>query len=247
MMREGEGRRLSGLFRGPYPRPKLTLQRYTPIFFVMDPDALLLNFLATAEGSIDSYRFAESAGVAHGVIVGAAKSLEAEGYVVCEANSSEAFVLTAEALSYVAEGSPEVQLFRALPAEGLTEAELLARFSNDFVAIAKGKALKFKWITRDPASGLYRRSVLDVGRDVLVEELLSVRDGKVADDKLIKDLQKRKLIEKRHVSVFRAQWQLAGRPLQSLLFAASAPPSLCLGVPRSHPFDRSNPLILRRR
>ena len=155
---------------------------------------------ALADGVVeDTWVWAATRAADHQRVVGAVKSLEAEGYVTAEATTTEILALTAEAEGYVARGSPEAQLFAALPVGGgaMTEAELEAAFSKEFVAIAKGKALKNKWIARDAASGAYRRAVEAVGRDELVEQLGSVRAGGAVDEKLVKDLLKRKLVEKR--------------------------------------------------
>jgi hypothetical protein len=169
----------------------------------MDPDTQILEALSREEGkAIDSFLFATSLGLAHAQVVGAAKSLEAEGYVICDAFTSEHLILTEESVSYVADGSPEAQLFQALPSDGGTsEADLESLFSREFVSIAKGKCLKNKWIVRDPGSGLYKRLVPAILKDELVEQLLAVRDGTTSDEKLAKELQRRKLVEKMYVCV----------------------------------------------
>ncbi len=73
---------------------------------------------ASDDGITDSQAFAASKGVPHLTIVGATKSLEAKLMVVTAAHSREVLVLTEEALGYAASGSPEFQVFNAIPAEG---------------------------------------------------------------------------------------------------------------------------------
>lgn len=190
-----------------------------------DLDEVILAALADAPIA-DSWAWSAARGLLHQKVVGAVKSLEAEGYVAAVASSTDILELTPEAEGYVARGSPEVQLFAALPEEGArTEAELEAAFSKDFVAIAKGKALKNKWIARDAATGAYRRAVAAVGRDELVEQLQSVRaaaggggsGGAAVDDKLLKDLLKRKLVEKSRRTAFRVEKGPAFAPVRRKL------------------------------
>lgn len=186
----------------------------------MDPDTQILEALSREEGkAIDSFLFATSLGLAHAQVVGAAKSLEAEGYVICDAFTSEHLILTEESVSYVADGSPEAQLFQALPSDGGTsEADLESLFSREFVSIAKGKCLKNKWIVRDPGSGLYKRLVPAILKDELVEQLLAVRDGTTSDEKLAKELQRRKLVEKIKRTTFKIVRGHAFAPLRRKLY-----------------------------
>jgi hypothetical protein len=110
----------------------------------------------------DTWAWAAAAGVDHQAVVGAVKSLEGEGYVVTAPLTTEFWKLTPEAEGYVAGGSPEAQLFAAVPeGDGLDDAGLDAAFPGrkEIVAIGKGKAMQKKWIVKDKATGKYRRSV----------------------------------------------------------------------------------------
>lgn len=199
---------------------------------------------ALADGVVeDTWAWAATRAVDHQRIVGAVKSLEAEGYVTADATTTEILALTAEAEGYVARGSPEAQLFAALPAGGsaLTEAELEAAFSKEFVAIAKGKALKNKWIARDAASGAYRRAVEAVGRDELVEQLGSVRAGDTVEEKLVKDLLKRKLVERRCARASRLEEHACIGASPCLRVAANARPFVCPRALRTRPYGASCP------
>lgn len=111
-------------------------------------------------GSIaDTWAWAAARGVDHGSVVGALKSLEADGYLASDTLSSEAWQLTAEAEGYVARGSPEKQLLAAvarLATEGGSdEAELKREVGEELVKVGLGKCMKNKWIARDKASGRY--------------------------------------------------------------------------------------------
>jgi hypothetical protein len=127
----------------------------------MELDQEILTFLAEGGGAVvaDSVAWAEQRGHDHQAVVGALKSLEAESYVVSTANTTEHWQLTGEAAGYVEKGSPEAQLYHALPDGGVDDNGLDALFTKEFVAIAKGKCMQKKWIVKDKASGLYMRNV----------------------------------------------------------------------------------------
>ena len=128
-----------------------------------DVDHLVLTALAADGGaSLETWSWAAARALDHQAVVGAVKSLEAEGYVAATAVSQDFWQLTPEALGYVEKGSPEAQLFRAIPADGVDEKGLDALFSKDFVAIAKGKCMQRKWIAKDKASGRYLPTVRGV-------------------------------------------------------------------------------------
>lgn len=123
-------------------------------------DHLLLAALAADGGAaLDTWSWAAARGLDHQAVVGAAKSLEAEQYVTATAVSQDFWQLTPEAQGYVEKGSPEAQLFRAIPPAGVDEAGLEGLFSKDFVAIAKGKCMQKKWIAKDKATGRYLPTV----------------------------------------------------------------------------------------
>lgn len=162
-------------------------------------DVLEKNFLgavgAAGAAGVDTQTFAAEHSVEHQAVVGLMKSLEADGYIVQESVSSESWQLSSEALSYVAKGSPEVQLFNAVPAEGVDDAGLDSLFDKAFVAIAKGKCLKNKWLARDKATGKYSKTAAAVDKDELVEQLQGAASGSLTDAKVLKELKGRTLIE----------------------------------------------------
>ena len=125
-------------------------------------DTSLLTLLVDSP-SFDSGSYAASSGLEHQHVVGALKSLEADGYVVLTAASKEKWVLTDEGRGFVSAGSPEFRLFSALT-EPVDEAGLAALFPAEFVAagsleIAKGKCMQKKWMAKDKATGKYGRTV----------------------------------------------------------------------------------------
>ena len=163
------------------------------------PDALEALILSSTETSeiADTWPFAATHKVEHNSILGVVNSLTAESYVVTEQLSVEFMELTSEASSYVSSGSPEVQVFRAVPVgAGADEATLRTALGDELVKIGLGKCMKNKWVARDKATGAYSRLVEAVERDELVEQLIGVRDGGAAasDAALIKELKKRQLV-----------------------------------------------------
>jgi hypothetical protein len=70
----------------------------------------------------DTLQFAAARGLDHNAVVGAAKSLEARSMLVLRPQSKESLVLTPEAVTYAASGSPEYQVCLAVPAEGASGA-----------------------------------------------------------------------------------------------------------------------------
>ena len=109
----------------------------------------------------DTYPWALARGADHDAVVGAVKSLVADYYVVAAPTTVEFWVLTEEAEGYVERGSPEAQVFRAVPggAEGCDEAALAALVGEALVKVGLGKCLKNKWVARDKASGRYSKLV----------------------------------------------------------------------------------------
>jgi len=162
-------------------------------------DALESAVLSAVAGDAridDTFPWAAARGAEHGAVLGVVNSLTADGYVVTEALAAEFWELTAEAAGYVLAGSPEAQVFAAVPpgAGGATEAELRAALGDALVAIGLGKCMKNKWVARDKASGRYARAVEAVGADELADQLRAVAAGSVGDAALLKDLKKRQLV-----------------------------------------------------
>ena len=125
----------------------------------VDLDAQLLTELEAAGVSLDSWTWAEQRRLDHQAVVGAIKSLEAEQYVTAAAVSLDFWQLTPEAAGYLEKGSPEAQLFHAVPDAGIDDRGMDALFTKEFVSIAKGKCMQRKWIAKDKQTGLYVKSV----------------------------------------------------------------------------------------
>ena len=80
----------------------------------------ILSYLERNEEIADSGEFAAERGLDHNELVNVIKSLHGFRYIDAEDIKREAWVLTDEGKTYSAAGSPEVQLFFAIPPEGIS-------------------------------------------------------------------------------------------------------------------------------
>lgn len=181
-------------------------------------EAAILGALKDGGAIADSEPFAGANGFEHTAVVGMMKSLEAAGYVKSTPISKEFLVLSDEALSYVEKGSPEAQLVMAMPAEPIDEAGLESLFSKEFLAFAKGKAMKNKWISREKgANGKYTKQVATIEKDELVEQLKAARDGTLEDKKVIKDLSGRSLVAQAKKTTYKIEQGASYAPIRKRL------------------------------
>jgi len=84
----------------------------------------VLGYLEKNEEITDSGEFAAERGIDHNEIVNVIKSLHGFRYVDAQDIKREAWVLTDEGKTYATVGSPEVQLFLAIPPEGISKEDL---------------------------------------------------------------------------------------------------------------------------
>lgn len=197
---------------------------------------------AVKDGGVieDSEPFAAANGWEPQAVVGVMKSLESEKYVSSTPITKEFLVLSEEALSYIQHGSPEVQMFNRMPAE-IDDAGLDAMFGKEFVAIAKGKAMKNKWITRGKgADGKYTKAVAAVERDELVEHLKAAREGTLKDAKVLKDLASRTLVAPGRRTAFRITAGPSWAPVRVKLAADITKEMLESGSWATTPFKAYN-------
>uniref|UniRef100_A0A8B9EMJ8 phenylalanine--tRNA ligase n=1 Tax=Anser cygnoides TaxID=8845 RepID=A0A8B9EMJ8_ANSCY len=77
-------------------------------------------------GGLCSLEAAAALGLDHQTLVGAVKSLQALGEVIeAEARAATRWELSAEGAEVLRDGSPEVRLFRSLPADGLPQSDAM--------------------------------------------------------------------------------------------------------------------------
>ncbi|KAL0365521.1 UNVERIFIED_CONTAM: Phenylalanine--tRNA ligase alpha subunit, cytoplasmic [Sesamum angustifolium] len=106
----------------------------------------VLGYLEKNEEISDSGKFAEEKGINHDEIVNIIKSLNGFRLVDAQDIKKERWVLTSEGDLYAKYGSPEVQLFSAVPPEGITREELQEKLKASIYKIGSTQAIKNKWI-----------------------------------------------------------------------------------------------------
>ncbi|XP_010243074.1 PREDICTED: phenylalanine--tRNA ligase alpha subunit, cytoplasmic [Nelumbo nucifera] len=156
----------------------------------MAEDAIL-GFLEKNEKIADSGKFASNIGIDHNEIVNVIKSLHGFRLVDAEDIKREKWVLTDEGKSYTVAGSPEVQLFLAVPPEGISREELQKKVDPSVYKIGCSQAIKNKWLEMGKAQ--VSRKVQQV-EDQVKDLLLRIQDGEAVDQGDIDALKKRKLI-----------------------------------------------------
>ncbi|GAA5888831.1 hypothetical protein JCM6882_002870 [Rhodosporidiobolus microsporus] len=131
-------------------------------------------------------------------------SLQSREMIAFKQNNIDSHVLTAEGSTIATNGSHEYLVWSALPppsAEaGLTAKEIEAKVGKDVAKVGQGKAMKNKWVVKKGDGFLQAvESVTDTTRS----DLLSIQSsGAHADEKLLADLRKRKLVEKKKTFFF---------------------------------------------
>ncbi|PRP81132.1 phenylalanine--tRNA ligase alpha subunit-like [Planoprotostelium fungivorum] len=144
------------------------------------------------EGPInDTGSWTKDQGLPHDdTLVGAILRLEGLRMIVSKINESKITAPTAEGSEIIEKGSPEYQIFQAIPSgSSKSKSELEALSKIGFM-----QAMKSQWIAIDKASGAVTRKVEDIS-DSTKDQLLHVRDHpEDADPKIVDALKKRKLV-----------------------------------------------------
>ncbi|KAJ9505578.1 hypothetical protein QJQ45_024303 [Haematococcus lacustris] len=118
-----------------------------------DIETALLRHIDAHNGCDDSGEFAASLGFDHLAVVGTIKSLQSSEMIASKEIDHFKWCLTEEAAAYVAQGSPEAQVFNSIPAEGLPMAELKAKFPGEVGDVGLKQAMQAKWVATDKSSG----------------------------------------------------------------------------------------------
>ncbi|XP_028404568.1 phenylalanine--tRNA ligase alpha subunit-like [Dendronephthya gigantea] len=161
-------------------------------------DKKILSVLDT-KSSVDTLELANEWKLDHQAVVGAVKSLQVLDEVVqVEQKESKSFKLSAEGEGVAKNGSHEAVVFAHVPKdEGIPQKELISLFPSAKVGF--NKAMAKGWLSMDKkADGGPRvmRKVVEITDDVKCD-LNKIKDGHLEDisDALLKDYQKRKLVE----------------------------------------------------
>jgi hypothetical protein len=121
--------------------------------FVDDTESLVLKKLVSDGLIADTMEFAEAHGIDHQELVGTIKSLLVDAYVIDEPISKAFWVLTSEGEQVALKGSPEYQVYQAVPndSNGITMAQLQT-IIGDMAKIGLGPCMKNKWLKKQGES-----------------------------------------------------------------------------------------------
>lgn len=151
----------------------------------------VLGFLEKNDQIPDSGQFASDQGIDHQELTNVIKSLHGFRLVEAQDIKRERWALTKEGQMYATAGSPEVQVFLAIPPEGITLEELQKKIDASVFKIGRSQAIKNQWV--EMGKQLVTRKVHHV-EDKVKDLLILVQDEKVIDPKDIDALKRRKLI-----------------------------------------------------
>eukprot|EP00887_Chlorella_sp_A99_P007574 scaffold28.g7574.t1 len=172
-------------------------------------EAALLKAIDEA-GEVASDAFAEQQREDHNAVVGVIKSLLAHEMIEAEDVENSRFKLTEEAESYLAAGSPEVQVFTAVGPDGITLAALKARGGRAGEKrqskqlgpagdVGFKQAMQLKWVAIDKSGGEPRvarkvEAVTDRCQALLAALAASGAAPADASEAEVVQLRKRKLL-----------------------------------------------------
>jgi hypothetical protein len=156
-------------------------------------EQLLLTTLNTQGEIEDSWAFAANNGLDHQAVVGALKSLLVDSYVIEEALSTTLWSLTDEGKEMVTLGSPEFQVYQAVPAgeAGKSMADLQKELP-EASKIGLGPCMKNKWLKKQ---GDLVLRVAESVKDETAEVLAQVSNGVEVPEEELKNLKRRKLVQ----------------------------------------------------
>ncbi|KAK1364761.1 Phenylalanine--tRNA ligase [Heracleum sosnowskyi] len=151
----------------------------------------ILEYLHQNDEIADSGQFATQSRISHDDIVNVIKSLRAFSFVDAQDIKRDSLVLTDEARTYAAAGSPEVQLFNAIPPEGITLKELENKVGTQTFKIGRQYVLKNKWAEMGKSEVTRKVATVD---DEVKKMLMRIQEGEVLNAEDVASLKKRKLV-----------------------------------------------------
>ena len=154
------------------------------------------------KGTVNTLEVAQSSGMDHQAVVGLIKSLEVSQMLSVEDKPREkdSWVLTTEGEQYAKDGTLEYRIFLDVTGDGVPKADLEKKYGKEF-QFGFQYCMKRKWLSFDKASGKVLKVATEVS-DTDGNLLVSVKQGKEIGDEDYKNLQKRKLLEKKVVKYF---------------------------------------------
>ncbi|GAA5950346.1 hypothetical protein JCM3765_004515 [Sporobolomyces pararoseus] len=137
---------------------------------------------------------------AQNAVKGVLDSLLAKEMITFKQINLDSYILTAEGSQIATSGSHEYLVWSSLPPSssetGLTAKEIEQKVGKEVAKVGQGKAMKNKWITKKGDG--FVRALDDSIEDGTQKDLLQVQtSGTHSDEKLLRELVKRKLVEKK--------------------------------------------------
>ena len=161
----------------------------------MDAEQLVLSALEAQNVIMDTWEFALMHKMDHQTLIGAIKSLHGDGYVLDESLTTQFWTLTEEGEETRSKGSPEFQVFNAVPAgaEGLDLTSLQAAL-GEVAKIGLGPCMKNKWLSKQGDKVV--RCATGAVQDETSQLLAQIQaDGTSVSEDKCKDLKRRKLVQ----------------------------------------------------
>ncbi|GBG76970.1 hypothetical protein CBR_g23301 [Chara braunii] len=153
------------------------------------------------DGAVHSEDFAKLLGVEHVAIVGVIKSLQAHELIDVQEQDCKRCTVTEEGESYAADGSPEAQVFRKVPADGIAMNELKGLVGKVY-DIGFKQAMQSKWISIQKGAVTTVHRKVETIQDKVQEILVGVKKGLEFSEKEMEPLRKRKLISVQPYKVY---------------------------------------------
>lgn len=153
--------------------------------------------------TLNTLSLASEKGIDHAVTSGLARSLAADEMVSWDQREAKCFALTKDGEQTLAQGAPELELLKAVPAEGLPLADVKKNYK-----VGMGHCMKKKWI--ETVDGVVKAKV-DPSEvvDELAEILGRVQAGGFAEDSISADDAKT-LKKRNQVTVVKTvSWDIA--------------------------------------
>lgn len=169
----------------------------------MEPETILKEIQNVDK--ISTMDLANKLNVQHQAVVGAMKSLEGDGYIVTSMHSIQQWKLNDEALSIIANGSPEFRLFEALASGPQEQSELAKTLGADIVANGMKNGMKDKLVKVSKDAGkviISRNDGVTNVKDTAREGLQALKDGKNLPAAEVDALKKRKLASQETIKTF---------------------------------------------
>lgn len=170
----------------------------------MDIEAAILSKLLEAE-SLSTLEFAAALGVEHQDVVGASKSLEADGYIVSSVSAVPQWKFSDEALEIRKNGTPEFHLWTLLGSGAKSQDDIVAALGKDATSVAMSNGMKLKLFKLSKEEGktiLSRDPKVTAFADGTRLLLDTAAKGGHVDPKEMENLKKRKLASYENVKTF---------------------------------------------